>query len=66
MVAVTPPTEMAVPAHAVPPTAGATANQARALQAVADPQGFDLTAELRTRFDVDQPEELRSFTGPPE
>ena len=36
----------------------ATASQARALRAIADRQGLDLAAELRSRFGVNQPEEL--------
>ena len=47
--------------HAAPRRSNArkaTASQARALHAIADRQGFDLAAELQTRFGVNEPEEL--------
>ena len=47
--------------HAAPRRSGgrrATASQARALRAIAERQGIDLTAELQNRFGVNEPEEL--------
>ena len=47
--------------HAAPRRSNArkaTASQARAPHAIADRQGFDLAAELQTRFGVNEPEEL--------